>query len=102
ARQLRPARHRARGEDPFPRVSLPRVRDRHAGRSGRGPPVLHPMRVTLLTAVSVNGMITGEKGRNAHELEGFLGTPREVMEHKAARRRRFGAVLVGTETVRVD
>jgi len=59
------------------------------------------MRVALLTAVSVNGIITGERGRDAHELAGFLGTPREVMEHKAAIRRRYEAVLVGTETVRV-
>jgi len=60
------------------------------------------MRVALLTAVSVNGVITGERGRNAHDLEGFLGTPREVLEHKAAIRRRYTAVLVGTETVRID
>jgi riboflavin-specific deaminase-like protein len=59
------------------------------------------MRVALLTASSVNGIITGERGRDAHELAGFLGVPREVMEHKAALRRRYGAVLVGTETVRV-
>lgn len=59
------------------------------------------MRVALLTAVSVNGAITGERGRDAHELAGFLGTPREVLEHKAAIRRRYEAVLVGTETVRV-
>lgn len=60
------------------------------------------MRVALLTAVAVNGILTGERGRNAHELEGFLGTPREVLEHKAAIRRRYEAVLVGTETVRID
>jgi len=59
------------------------------------------MRVALLTATSINGIITGERGRDAHELAGFLGVPREVMEHKAALRRRYGAVLVGTETVRI-
>ena len=59
------------------------------------------MRVALLTASSVNGIITGERGRDAHELAGFLGVPGEVMEHKADLRRRSGAVLVGTETVRV-
>lgn len=59
------------------------------------------MRVALLTASSINGIITGDRGRDAHELAGFLGVPREVMEHKAALRRRYGAVLVGTETVRI-
>lgn len=59
------------------------------------------MRVALLTAVSINGIITGERGRNAYELAGCLGTPREVWEHKGAVRRRYAAVLVGTETVRV-
>ena len=59
------------------------------------------MRVALLTASSINGIITGERGRDAHELAGFLEVPREVMEHKAALRRRYGAVLVGTETVRI-
>ncbi len=59
------------------------------------------MRVALLTAASINGVITGERGRDAHELRGFLGTPPEVMAHKGALRRRYGAVLVGTETVRI-
>lgn len=59
------------------------------------------MRVALLTAASINGIITGERGRDAHELGGFLGTPREVMERKGEIRRRYGAVLVGTETVRI-
>ncbi len=63
--------------------------------------LMRPMRLTLLAASSVNGIITGERGRDAHELAGFLGVPREVMEHKAALRRRYGAVLVGTETVRI-
>lgn len=59
------------------------------------------MRVALLTAASINGIITGARGRDAHELAGFLGTPREVLEHKNAIRRRYGAVLAGTETVRI-
>src|SRR4028118_2121935 len=56
------------------------------------------MRVALLSAASVNGMITGGRGRQGHELESFLGTPREVMAHKAEIRRRHGASLVGTGT----
>jgi riboflavin biosynthesis pyrimidine reductase len=59
------------------------------------------MRVALLTAVSVNGLITGVRGRDAHEMRHFLGTPREILEHKGEIRRRYGAVLVGTETVRI-
>lgn len=60
------------------------------------------MRVALLSAASINGMITGGRGRRGHELESFLGTPREVMAHKAEIRRRHGAILVGTGTVLVD
>lgn len=60
------------------------------------------MRVALLSAISVNGAITYERGRDAHELAGFLGMPPEVLVHKATIRRRYEAVLVGTETVRVD
>jgi diaminohydroxyphosphoribosylaminopyrimidine deaminase / 5-amino-6-(5-phosphoribosylamino)uracil reductase len=59
------------------------------------------MRVALLTAASINGIITAERGRDAHELRGFLGTPPEILEHKGLLRRRYGAVLVGTETVRI-
>jgi diaminohydroxyphosphoribosylaminopyrimidine deaminase/5-amino-6-(5-phosphoribosylamino)uracil reductase len=60
------------------------------------------MRVALLSAASINGMITGGRGRRGHELESFLGTPREVVAHKAEIRRRHGAILVGTGTVLVD
>lgn len=60
------------------------------------------MRVALLSGASINGMITGGRGRRGHELEGFLGTPREVMASKAEIRRRHGAILVGTGTVLVD
>lgn len=59
------------------------------------------MRVALLTAVSINGLITGARGRDAHEMRPFLGTPREILEHKGEIRRRYAAVLVGTETVRI-
>lgn len=59
------------------------------------------MRVALLTAVSINGLITGARGRDAHEMRHFLGTPREVLDHKGEIRRRYAAVLVGTETVRI-
>ena len=60
------------------------------------------MRVALLSAASINGMITGARGRRAHDLESFLGTPREILGHKAEIRRRYGAFLVGTGTVLVD
>lgn len=59
------------------------------------------MRVALLTAVSINGLITGARGCDAHEMRHFLGTPREILEHKGEIRRRYAAVLVGTETVRI-
>lgn len=59
------------------------------------------MRVALLTAASINGIITGKRGRDAHELGSFFGVPQEVLEHKASLRRRYDAVLVGTETVRI-
>lgn len=59
------------------------------------------MRVALLTAVSINGLITGARGRDAHELGLFLELPPEILEHKGEIRRRYGAVLVGTETVRI-
>jgi diaminohydroxyphosphoribosylaminopyrimidine deaminase/5-amino-6-(5-phosphoribosylamino)uracil reductase len=58
--------------------------------------------VDLLTALSVNGLITGERGHCGHELEAVLGTPREILEHKYVLRRRYGALLVGTDTVVVD
>lgn len=60
------------------------------------------MRVALLSAASINGMITGARGRRAHDLESFLGTPRKILGHKAEIRRRYGAILVGTGTVLVD
>ena len=59
------------------------------------------MRVALLTAVSINGLITSVRGRDAHEIRHFLGTPQEILEHKGEIRRRYAAVLVGTETVRI-
>lgn len=60
------------------------------------------MRLDLLTAISINGLITERPGAHSHAMETFLGTPREVMEHKRAIRRRYTAVLVGTGTVLAD
>lgn len=59
------------------------------------------MRVALLTSASINGLITGARGRDAHELGPFLELPREILERKGEIRRRYGALLVGTETVRI-
>lgn len=60
------------------------------------------MRLDLLTASSINGIITGRRGENADEVVAWLGTPRSVMERKYEIRRGHGAGLVGTGTVVVD
>lgn len=60
------------------------------------------MRLDLLTALSVNGLITGGRGRHSHDLIDLLHTPREVMERKYEIRRRYDAGLVGTGTVLAD
>lgn len=60
------------------------------------------MPLALLTAASVNGLITQARGRPGEELAAVVDTPREVWERKWAIRRRHQAVLVGTGTVRVD
>ena len=60
------------------------------------------MRLDILTAASVNGLITERPGAPSHDMEGLLGTPAEVLEHKRAIRRRYAAVLVGTGTVLAD
>lgn len=60
------------------------------------------MTCSILTAVSLNGVITPARGTNAETLIPRLGVPREVLEWKWAVRRRHGAVLVGTGTVLVD
>jgi riboflavin-specific deaminase-like protein len=58
--------------------------------------------LALLTAVSINGLITQARGRPGHDLAAVVDTPREVWERKWAIRRRHQAVLVGTGTVLVD
>jgi len=60
------------------------------------------MTCSILTAVSLNGVITPARGTNAEALIPVLDVPREVLEWKWEMRRRHGAVLVGTGTVRVD
>jgi diaminohydroxyphosphoribosylaminopyrimidine deaminase/5-amino-6-(5-phosphoribosylamino)uracil reductase len=60
------------------------------------------MNVSILTASSLNGIITAARGRPGEELVPVLETPRRVMEWKHEVRRRHDAVLVGTNTVLVD
>ena len=58
-----------------------------------------PRVVDLLTASSINGIITPGRGRSSHDLIDVLHPPRELWEAKYTIRRRYGAVLVGTNTV---
>lgn len=58
--------------------------------------------VDLLTAASINGIITPGRGRNSHDVAEVIHPPRELWEAKYAIRRRHGAVLVGTNTVLVN
>jgi len=58
--------------------------------------------LALLTAASINGLITQARGRPGEDLTAVVDTPREVWERKWAIRRRYQAVLVGTGTVLVD
>ncbi|HSK79928.1 MAG TPA: RibD family protein [Thermoanaerobaculia bacterium] len=60
------------------------------------------MSLSLLTAVSLNGVITPARGESADALIPLLDPPRGVLEWKHEVRRRHGAVLVGTNTVLVD
>jgi diaminohydroxyphosphoribosylaminopyrimidine deaminase / 5-amino-6-(5-phosphoribosylamino)uracil reductase len=60
------------------------------------------VRLDLLTAASINGLITESRGENGDGMAVLLDTPREVWERKWALRRRHGAVLVGTGTVLAD
>lgn len=60
------------------------------------------MRLDLLTAASINGLITERRGENGDGMAVVLDTPREVWERKWALRRRYEAVLVGTGTVLAD
>lgn len=58
-----------------------------------------PRFVDLLTAASINGIITPGRGRSSHDIAEVIHAPRELWEAKYAIRRRYGAVLVGTNTI---
>src|SRR5690349_9228062 len=60
------------------------------------------MSLSLLTAVSLNGVITPRRGESADSLLPLLDPPKEVLAWKGEIRRRHGAVLVGTNTVLID
>jgi len=57
------------------------------------------MHVDLLTAASINGIVTVGRGRSSYDLVPFLNPPRAFWEAKSAIRRRYDAVLIGTNTV---
>lgn len=57
------------------------------------------MRVDILTASSINGIITPGRGVCSHDLVPILNPPRELWEAKYEIRRRHDAVLVGSNTV---
>ncbi|HYN20569.1 MAG TPA: dihydrofolate reductase family protein [Thermoanaerobaculia bacterium] len=57
------------------------------------------MRVDLLSAASINGLVTIGRGRSSYDLVPFLNPPKELWEAKSAIRRRYDAVLIGTNTV---
>ena len=54
-----------------------------------------PPRVDLLTAASINGIITPGRGRSSHEID---AAP-ELWEPKYRIRRRYDALLIGSNTV---
>jgi len=58
--------------------------------------------VTILTAASVNGIITPSRGECSLGLLRTLSVPRDVLEVQYALRRRHHAVLLGPEAVLVD
>lgn len=60
------------------------------------------MSVSILTAASLNGIITPARGARGESLAGFVDVPPEVWQWRAEIRRRHDAVFVGTNTVRVD
>ena len=60
------------------------------------------MSIHILTAASVNGMITPRRGECSLGLLRSLSVPRSVLEVQYALRRRHDAVLLGTDAVLVD
>lgn len=57
------------------------------------------MPVDLLSASSINGLVTMGRGRSSYDLVPFINPPREFWEAKSTIRRRYDAVLIGTNTV---
>ena len=60
------------------------------------------MSVSILTAASLNGIITPARGTRGESLARYLEVPPEVWRWRTEVRRRHDAVFVGTNTVRVD
>lgn len=60
------------------------------------------MSVSILTAASLNGIITPARGMRGESLIEYLEVPPEVWRWRAEVRRRHDAVFVGTNTVCVD
>jgi riboflavin biosynthesis pyrimidine reductase len=60
------------------------------------------MKADLLTAASVNGIITPGRGLPSMDLVKRMPTPPRTLALHHEVRRRYGAVLVGAGTVRVD
>ncbi|MDP9122832.1 MAG: RibD family protein [Acidobacteriota bacterium] len=60
------------------------------------------MVLDILTAASINGIITPARGKSSLGLFDVLDVPAEVIEFARATRRRYDAVMVGTNTVQVD
>jgi len=55
--------------------------------------------VDLLSAASINGIVTVGRGRSSYDLVPVIEPPTELWEPKSAIRRCYGAVLIGTNTV---
>jgi 2,5-diamino-6-(ribosylamino)-4(3H)-pyrimidinone 5'-phosphate reductase len=55
--------------------------------------------VDLLSATSINGIVTVGRGRSSYDVVPVLEPPQEVWEVKSTIRRRYDAVLIGTNTV---